>query len=82
MLHLLDTPHWTSAQSQWDLPHTLPGWTVAFLGVQRQWVSREHLCTLLWPDATASHAQHNLRVNLYRVRALLESWGIEASLQV
>jgi predicted ATPase/DNA-binding SARP family transcriptional activator len=75
MLHLLDTPHWRQGESRWDLPDTLPGWTLAFLSVQRDWVARERLCTLIWPDAGVAEAQHSLRVNLYRVRAILAGWG-------
>lgn len=82
MLHLLESPHWTTADRRWDLPHTLPAWTIALLAVQRQWVSREHLCTVLWPEAAARQAQHNLRVNLYRVRGLLDGWGLGAALEV
>ena len=82
MLHLLGTPHWSSAERSWDLPHTLPGWTISFLAVKRDWVSREHLCALFWPDAAASEAQHNLRVNLYRSRALLVSQGIDGAFEV
>ncbi len=76
MLHLLDTPHWRQGESRWDLPNTLPGWTLAFLSVQRDWVTRERLCTLIWPDASVAEAQHSLRVNLYRVRAILTGWGV------
>ena len=82
MLHLLESPHWTTADSRWDLPQTLPAWTIALLAVRRQWVSREHLCTVLWPEAAARQAQHNLRVNLYRVRGLLDDWGLGAALEV
>ena len=76
MLHLLDTPHWRRGESHWDLPNTLPGWTIAFLSVQHDWITRERLCTLIWPDASAAEAQHSLRVNLYRVRAVLTGGGV------
>ena len=82
MLHLLGTPHWSNAERSSDLPHTLPGWTISFLAMKRDWVSRDHLCALLWPDAAATEAQHNLRVNLYRSRALLQSLGIAGALEV
>lgn len=79
MLYLLDTPHWHTAQRSAALPQTLPGWTVAFLAAHGGWVTREHLYALLWPDAATSEAQHNLRVNLYRVRALPGGWGAQAA---
>ena len=75
MLHLLDTPHWRRGESRGELPNTLPGWTIAFLSVQRDWIARERLCTLIWPDAGAAEARHSLRVNLYRVRAVLTGWA-------
>jgi predicted ATPase/DNA-binding SARP family transcriptional activator len=80
MLYLVDTPHWSSAERRWDLPSTLPGWTIAFLALQCDWIARDRLCTLLWPDANEGDALHSLRVNLYRVRALLNSWGIAQAL--
>lgn len=76
MLELLDRPAWRSAGGRLELPDTLPGWTVAYLALQPDWVLREHLCALLWPDTAAREVQHNLRVNLYRVRALLRQWGV------
>jgi predicted ATPase len=63
------------------LPNTLPGWTVAFLAVQGDWVAREHLLALLWPDAASTAAQHSLRETLRRVRGLLASWGEEGALE-
>ncbi len=82
MLHLLDTPHWRHAAGRAELPNTLPGWSIAYLAARGAWVTREHLCALLWPDAAAPDAQHSLRVNLYRVRALLQAWGVQAELAV
>lgn len=81
MLHLLDTPHWSTPQGRFELPDTLPGWLVGFLALQRDGVGRERLCALLWPDAAAAQAQHNLRANLYRVRVLLTAWGAASALQ-
>ena len=81
MLELLDRPAWHSAEHRHELPDTLPGWTLAYLALQRDWVLREHLCTLLWPDVGTREVQHNLRVNLYRVRALLQQWGVAQELQ-
>ncbi|MEP7119068.1 MAG: BTAD domain-containing putative transcriptional regulator, partial [Acidobacteriota bacterium] len=80
MLHLLDTPHWSNAEGRRDLPSTLPGWTIAFLALQGDWVARDRLCTLMWPDADDGASQHNLRVNLYRVRGLLSGWGAAPAL--
>ena len=81
MLYLLDTPRWSDGAGEIGLPDTLPGWTIAFLALQRDWVARERLCTLLWPDAAPAETQHNLRVNLYRMRSLLAQWGVATALQ-
>ncbi|HSC63794.1 MAG TPA: tetratricopeptide repeat protein [Caldimonas sp.] len=81
MLHLLDTPHWRRGDSRRDLPNTLPGWTIAFLSVQPDWIARERLCTLIWPDASEAEARHSLRVNLYRVRGVLSDWGVGDALE-
>ncbi len=81
MLHLLGPPQWRSADRSHPLPNTLPGWTIAFLALQGDWVSRERLLVMLWPDAAATDAQHNLRVDLHRARALLSTWGVEEALE-
>lgn len=81
MLELLDRPAWRSAEHRYELPDTLPGWTLAYLALQRDWVLRGQLGALLWPDTGAQEVQHNLRVNLYRVRRLLQQWGVAQQLQ-
>jgi DNA-binding SARP family transcriptional activator/tetratricopeptide (TPR) repeat protein len=81
MLHLLgSSPAWRTGGVAQALPNTLPGWTVAFLAIQGDWVARERLAALLWPDAAPAEALHNLRMDLLRVRALLAEWGGEAAL--
>jgi predicted ATPase/DNA-binding SARP family transcriptional activator len=82
MLVLLGaSPGWRDGTAVHGLPNTLPAWTIGFLALRGDWVSREHLLTLLWPDAAAAEAQHNLRVNLHRARALLADWGQGEALQ-
>lgn len=72
MLHVLGpSPVWRHDGAAHALPNILPGWIVAFLAVQGDWVARERLLALLWPDAASADAQHSLRVNLHRVRILL-----------
>lgn len=82
MLQLLGpTPAWQGAGSAQALPNTLPGWMVALLALHDGWVARERLLALLWPHAPAAEAQHNLRVNLHRTKALLADWGQADALQ-
>lgn len=76
MLHLLQTPRWLVPGAQHDLPATLPGWIVAFLALQGDWVSRDRLLVLFWPDAGSAEAHNSLRANLHRARQLLGAWGI------
>src|SRR5438128_10717912 len=68
MLKLLQTPGWFSPAQQHDLPDTLPGWLVALLAYQADWISRDRLTTVLWPDAGAAEALNNLRANLHRAK--------------
>ncbi len=82
MLRLLGpSPGWLRDGALSVLPNTLPGWTVAFLVLQGDWVARERLTALLWPDAAAEEAKHNLRVDLHRARVLLAQWGMDAALE-
>lgn len=81
-LHLLGAPHWSSADSvRFDVPDNLPGYLVAYLACRADWVSREALAGLFWPERAEDEAQHNLRANLHRVRALLASWQQPDALQ-
>lgn len=62
------------------LPAALPGWLLVCLSLRGQWVAREELCALLWPDDAPAAAQHKLRVHLHRLRQRLTGWGIAALL--
>lgn len=79
-LHLLGSPQLVRGAHRHSLPDSLPGYLVAYLALRADWVAREQLATLFWPDAAADEAQHNLRVNLNRLRPQLRAWGIEDAL--
>lgn len=80
-LFLLGPPRVLSdAGHAFDLPDALPGYLLAYLGARGDWVLREEPAALLWPDAAAEEAQHNLRVNLNRLRTLLKGWGLADAL--
>jgi predicted ATPase/DNA-binding SARP family transcriptional activator/Tfp pilus assembly protein PilF len=79
-LHLLGSPQLVCGAHRHSLPDSLPGYLVAYLALRADWVAREQLATLFWPDAAADEAQHNLRVNLNRLRPQLRAWGIEDTL--
>ncbi len=81
-LNLLGAPHWSgAARERRDVPDNLPGYLVAYLAYRGDWVSREALAGLFWPERAEDEAQHNLRANLHRVRSLLAGWGPSESLQ-
>jgi DNA-binding SARP family transcriptional activator len=80
-LRLLGAAHWRSGLDRRDLPDNLPGYLTAYLAYRADWVSREALAGLFWPERAEDEAQHNLRANLHRVRSLLTSWGMGDSLQ-
>lgn len=76
-LTLLGSPHLQHGDARIDLPDALPGYLVAYLATRGDWVLREEIAVLLWPEATESEAQNNLRVNLSRLRPHLARWGVE-----
>ena len=81
-LQLFGAPRLASAgRPLHDLPDSLPGYLLAYLAWRGDWLSRESLAGLLWPERADADAQRNLRVNLHRVRALLESLGVQGAFE-
>ena len=76
-LTLLGSPHLQRGDARIDLPDALPGYLVVYLASRGDWVLREEIAVLLWPEAAESEAQNNLRVNLTRLRPHLARWSIE-----
>jgi tetratricopeptide (TPR) repeat protein len=81
MLRLLRTPEWAApdAPPPQVLPATLPSSLLVVLAVQcagtDNWIDRESLVALFWPERPPAEGQHNLRVNLHRLRSQLAAWG-------
>ena len=73
-LHLFGTAHWHGVERR-ELQDSLPGWLIAYLAYGGDWFARDALAALCWPDRPESEAQHNLRANLHRVRALATACG-------
>ncbi len=74
-----------TAQLRWggfcaELPDAAAGYLLAVLGTRGDWVEREELAALFWPQASAEDAQRNLRVNLNRLRDRLANWGVADAL--
>jgi DNA-binding SARP family transcriptional activator/Tfp pilus assembly protein PilF len=77
-LQLFGTPGLVSQGVRlYDLPDSLPGYLIAYLAWRADWLSRESLAGLLWPERTDADAQRNLRVNLHRVRSTLQLLGLD-----
>jgi DNA-binding SARP family transcriptional activator len=80
MLLLLTSPAWVAPQqSPCRLPVTVPSALLVVLATQANWMSREQLALIFWPDARPADALRNLRLNLHRARILLESGDCQAS---
>ena len=77
MLRLLDAPRLESATGCFGLPASVPGFLLAYLGQRGDWIARDTLLALFWPDSAAEDAQHNLRVTLHRARQLLRQWSVD-----
>jgi len=79
-LHLFGPPHLRCNELRVDLPVSAPTGLLACLGTHGDWMSREQLALLFWPDAGTSDAQRLLRVTLHRARALLRPVAAEDAL--
>ena len=79
-LHLFGTAHWRCAGPV-ELQDNLPGWLVAYLAYGGDWFGRDTLAALCWPDRSEHEAQHNLRANLHRARALANAAGFGERLE-
>ena len=76
MLYLLTSPAWAEpGKAPQALPPTFPAALLVVLATRADWMSREQLALIFWPDATASDALHRLRINLHRARSVLGAWG-------
>lgn len=64
-----------------ELPASAPGWLLACLGMQGDWLPRERLALLFWPDAGEAEAQRALRVTLHRARQWLDRLGLSPCLE-
>ena len=68
-MHCADGPHRFLNERRFQL--------LAYLAFSGDWVERDHLATLLWPDHDASAARRNLRKIVFRARESAWSAGLE-----
>ena len=82
MLYLLDVPKWQLAgEPDHRIPASLPACLLVYLACQGRWMEREVLADVFWPQRPRDEARHNLRVNLHRVRQLLDAFAQGEALQ-
>jgi DNA-binding SARP family transcriptional activator/tetratricopeptide (TPR) repeat protein len=79
-VRLLDTPHVRIDGQRHNLPHSAPALVLVCLAMQADWLPRERLMALFWPDAADTAAQHHLRVTLHRSKLWLQGLGLGAHL--
>lgn len=82
MLYLLDVPKWQLPDGQAHrIPASLPACLLIYLACQGRWTDRETVAAVFWPERPREEARHNLRVNLHRVRQLLDAFARGDALQ-
>ena len=62
------------------LPATLPSCLLLYLAACGDWVERERVAALFWPDDSGTQSLRKLRVNLNRMGDQLQAWGCKAAL--
>ena len=80
-LQLFGAARWCGTTHSVSLPDNLPGYLVAYLAYRGDWIGRDTMVGLLWPDRGESVALHNLRANVHRVRRLLTNWSLPDALE-
>ena len=82
MLYLLDVPKWRlDGGPDHRIPASLPACLLVYLACQGRWMERDALADVFWPQRPRDEARHNLRVNLHRVRQLLDAFAQGDALQ-
>ncbi len=77
LLWLLGKPAYGPADGRAELAVSLPVVLLAYLALQENWVSRQHLATLFWPDAAEGGARRNLRRLISRIGEVPFADGVE-----
>ena len=63
-----------------ELPDVAIGYLLALLGTRGDWVARDELAAMFWPEASGETSQRNLRVMLNRLGQRLVDWGVSDAL--
>lgn len=76
-LRLLGVPHYSQGDTWTALPDNQPLMLAAYLAYQEDWVSRDALLALFWPDEAEKAARHNLSQLLYQTKGQKWVEGLE-----
>ncbi|MBX3142735.1 MAG: tetratricopeptide repeat protein [Trueperaceae bacterium] len=76
-VQLLGEPGFLFGSERSTMPPDKRSYLLAYLACAGDWVDRERLARLLWPDHEVSAARHNLRQLLKRMRDLPWSRGLQ-----
>lgn len=77
-LRLLGLPHFLKEDAWLALPDNQPLMLAAYLALQEDWVSRDALLALFWPDEADKIARHNLSQLLYQTKQQKWAVGLES----
>ena len=80
-LQLFGAARWCGITHSASPPDNLPGYLLAYLAYRGDWIGRDTMVGLFWPDRGESVALHNLRVNVHRVRRLFTNWSLPDALE-
>ncbi len=78
MVQLLGTPRWVQDGVPTALPRDGSLWLIAFLNAHDEFVSREEVLEMLYPEVEPGTARNRLRQLLHRTRALGWASGLES----
>ncbi len=78
VVQLLGTPQWVQDGVPTALPRDGSLWLIAFLNAHDEFVSREEVLQMLYPEVEPGTARNRLRQLLHRTRALGWASGLES----
>jgi len=76
-LHLLGAPRWIEGSSEVAFAPERPFQFLALLACRRDWVGREEMAELLWPERSPQASRGNLRTLLLRAQKIAPGIVIE-----
>jgi DNA-binding SARP family transcriptional activator len=78
-LYMLNQPHVQVESERIEITPSRPTALLMYLAYQGEWINRETLAELFWPEQPEDEARHNLRINLHRAKQL--PWAIRLEVE-